>query len=227
MTPVVVLTNRRDKYLPNALASLAEHVSGWDELVIVDDTGDDQWRRGLLGEADAVVGVASEPAGYTRAMQTVWRVGRDFGQSAFFLEEDFTFLRPVELRTLQTLLVAYPRLTQIALQRAPWYRTEHRRGLLAAQRRRVDQERSMAGRPATTWRDHGSHIEHDAGFTGNPSLIAAHAFGIDWPDTAWSETAMGDELIEAGFTFAWYGQEGDPPHVAHQGSERAVHSTGY
>jgi len=225
--PVVVLTNRRDLYLPQALASLNSHVSGFGEVVIVDDSGDKGWRDRLASDADTMVTVADQPAGYTRAMKTLWRVGADLGGPVFMLEEDFTFRLPVNLRDLAIVLTGYPKLAQIALQRAPWYPVERRLGVLAAQRRRVDRERRIKGRRETTWRQQPHHVEHDAGFTGNPSLISPRAFEVAWPDCDWSETAMGDRLVEAGFRFGWYGREGDAPHVEHVGGERAEHSAGY
>jgi len=225
--PVVVLTNRRERYLPAALDSLHRNVTGLGEVVIVDDSGDQDWRERLAGDADSVVAVADQPAGYTRAMQTLWRVGADLGGPVFMLEEDFTFRLPINLRDLATVLTGYPKLAQVALQRAPWYPVELRRGVLAAQRRRVDRERRIKGQPPTTWRQQPHHVEHDAGFTGNPSLISPRAFETEWPDCDWSETAMGDRLVEAGFRFGWYGREGDAPHVEHVGGERAEHSAGY
>ncbi len=218
------LSNRKDLYVRDALASLRKHVAGATEVVVVDDSGDARWRRRLAAEQDVpVVPVPCGPAGYTAAMRFVWGL---FAERVFFLEEDFTFVRDVDLAELHAVLDAHPRLAQVALQRAPWYRNEPA-GVIAAQRRRVDRERTRAGAPRSRWIHHADHVEHNAGWTGNPSLIAAAAFTVDWPDVAWSETAMGERLAEHGHTSAWFGREGDPPHVEHHGRRRAAHSSGY
>jgi hypothetical protein len=203
-------------------------VAGWDRLLVVDDSGDPEWRAELRRWDVTVFAVADQPAGYTAAMRRVWDLGPQYSNGrVFFLEEDFVFTRPVDLDDLHAVLDAHPQLAQVALQRAPWFRSEHRTGVLPAQRMRVDRERAALGRPGTTWTLHADCIEHDAGFTGNPSLIAAAAFDVPWPAAEWSETAMGQALTAAGLTSAWYGREGDPPHVEHRGRDRAEHSGGY
>lgn len=225
MTTVAVLTNRRDLYIHGALRSLREHVTGWDRVVVFDDSGDDAWRNRLCDSEDVtVVPVAPRPAGYTAAMRRIWSATTG---SLFLLEEDFRFTRPVNLTDLHTVLDGNPRLAQVALQRPPWYRNERRAGVIPAQRARIDAERAAAGRPPTQWTRHATHLEHTAGVTCNPALWSAAAFTADWPNTAWSETAMGDQLLAAGFTAAYYGHEGDAPHVEHVGATRAETSGGY
>lgn len=228
MTTVVILSNRRDLYVHDAIASAREHLSGATRIVVVDDTGDPAWRDHLAATERLVVQpVADQPAGYTAAMRHIWSLYATTRARIFFLEEDFTFTRDVDLVFLHAILDAYPRLAQIALQREPWYGNEHRAGVLRAQRERVNRERRAAGRPATAWTDHADFVEHNAGFTGNPSLISAAALAVDWPNVEWSETAMGDQLIHAGMTFGWYGRHGATPHTRHNGRHRADHSHGY
>lgn len=225
MTLVICLTNRRDTYVRNALTSLREHVTGYSDLLVVDDSGDPQWRAELADDAHIdVVPVADQPAGYTSAMRAIWNHAA--GTYLFLLEEDFTIDRPVNLAYLQHLLDSSPQLAQIALQRGPWYCNERRIGVLAAQRNRVDCIRRAEGRPLTTWTAHPTHVEHTAGITCNPSLWSPSALETEWPDTHWSEEAMGNKLLERGLTSAWLGQEGDQ-HVTHHGRHRAPQSFGY
>lgn len=224
MTPVIVLSNRKNLYLPGCLASIREHLTGWDWLAVVDDSGDDAWRRGP--DVDMVVSVGDRPCGYTQAMRTVWKYAA--GDRFMLIEEDFRLLHPVDLAELHAVLDAHPQLAQVALQRGPWYPNEQRAGsVLQAQRERVDRDRAKAGRPPTVWTVHSDCVEHDAGVTCNPALWSARATEHDWPDVAWSEEAMGDQLLTAGLSSAWFGRDGDRPHVEHVGSVRAEHSTGY
>lgn len=227
MTLVIALSNRRDLYLPDALASLQQHVTGWDDLVIVDDSGDEDWRD-QLETKHKVVRVDDTPAGYTAAMRTVWAVARMYAGPFFFLEEDFRFVRPVDLAQLQSILDGNQQLAQLALRRAPWYRNERRIGVLRAQRIRVDHERRLHGRNHSRWTQHLDFVEHDAGITGNPGLWSAAALKHDWPDVEWSETAMGNQLHTAGLTSGWLGTITQADHdVEHCGHTRADHSTGY
>jgi hypothetical protein len=73
---------------------------------------------------------------------------------------------------------------------------------------------------------HADCVEHDAGVTCNPALWSTAALDHDWPDVPWSEEAMGEQLLTAGLTSAWFGREGDVL-VEHVGTQRAEHSTGY
>lgn len=221
MSVVICLTNRRDLYVRDALTSLRRHVTGWDRLVLVDDSGDADWRTRLAEQAE-VVHPDEHPAGYTAAMRTVWDVARTAGGRFFLLEEDFRFTADVDLTGLHAVLDDDPSLAQIALRRAPWYPSEHRHGLTGAQFRRVGRQRGRPVRSAQT----ATHLRHDAGITGNPSLWSTSALTHDWPDVAWSETAMGERLRAAGLLSAWYGQEGDI-HVEHVGSQRSDTSGGY
>lgn len=223
MLPAVVLTNRRDLYLPGTLASLAGQVAGVGQTVIVDDSGDEAWRDRLRA-SHRVVPVAPEPAGYTRAMQTVWSVCRSLAGPVFLVEEDWAFLRRVDLARLADVLNEHRNMAQVALLREPWYPIEKRLGLIQAQRRRVDRDHARRHLLRTRWWTHPWGVEHTAGITCNPALWSPRAFEHDWPDEPWSEGVMGERLVAAGMTSGWYGRE---PYTRHTGAERAKHSAGY
>jgi hypothetical protein len=235
MTLAIVLSNRHSLYLPAALASIREHVAGVSYVIVVDDSGDAAWRHELdLADGLELVRVDDEPAGYTRAMAKVWEVARTAGDRFLFVEEDFQFRRPVDLAELHTVLHHNPSLAQVALQRAPWYRNEKACGsVIKAQLERVARERgtatltpkwisgSVLAPPSLAW------VEHDAGITCNPSLWSTAVLEHDWPQVEWSETAMGDRLRDDGLISAWFGKDGDEPHVEHVGAHRSATSTGY
>lgn len=236
-TPLIVLSNRREEYLPQALLSIGEHTGEWwaPDVHIVDDSGDPAWRALLLakfGDRVTVHTVDDSPVGYTKAMQRVWALGRELDSRVFLLEEDFVFVEHFDITHLHQILDANKRLAQVALLREPWYPIESRRGVMDAQQQRVDRERKDAGRAHTTWVWHDyphTFRSHDAGFTCNPSLINAAAFDVDWPDGEQTETAMGNRLIGRDFRFAWMPLPGTR-HGAitrHVGATRATTSRGY
>ena len=213
MTDVVLLSNRRGRYLPEALASV-RHLGGVGGVTVIDDSGDPEWRRFIARDVP-LIEVADQPAGYGAAMAAVWAYGRAKGEPVFLLEEDFTIERALNLADLHAVLEADPTLTQVALQRQPWYQNEVEAGGMIA-----------AMRSGRRFEKRDGWLRHDAGFTGNPSLIATQSFHFDWPQVAWSEMAMSNRLRAAGLAFAYFGEEGEE-YVTHHGSERAETSHGY
>lgn len=214
--PAIVLTNGRAciiRSLPSALGSVA----GIGSVTIVDDSGNPEYRAWLAEEfpGHTIVPVADEAAGYWRAMQTVWALAAGTSH-VFFVEDDFTFNRPVDLAELAAVLDAYDHLTQIALLRQPWFHNEHNHGglieALEAQGQAFEQRTD----------GHRSWIEHRACFTGNPSLIPARTLAQPWPEGAWSESRFGRQLFKnRAARGAYWGRRGDPPAVTHIGHERA------
>jgi hypothetical protein len=198
---VIVLTNRKNRYLPTVLDAFHEHVTGWDDLIFVDDSGDHAWRMSLAEDTGRLVfPVGDAPSGYTKAMQAVLEVARGQAGPVFLLEEDWLILQDVDLRDLAATLAADSNLAQVRLARGPFFKVEKRRGV------------------AATW--------WPSMWTCNPSLIASSTFDTDWPIGLWSEEAFGHALLEKGATFAVHGDE-KHPIVEHIGLDRADTSGGY
>lgn len=216
--PILVLTNGRRDCIARTIPSIYEHLDGAGDMVIVDDSGNPDYRAWLADTfPDALVtAVAPEAAGYWRAMRVVWAIARDSGSpSAVLWEDDFVLNAPVDLADLQHVLDAHPYLTQISLLRQPWWPNEHEHGgligALEAQGQ-VFEERTD-----------GQHwwTEHRACFTGNPSLIPRRTFAHDWPEGAWSESRFGRLLFtEPAARGAYWGRRSDPPRVEHIGHQR-------
>lgn len=215
---VIVLSNRKNLYLPQALTSLARNLRGHEPPIrIVDDSGDSSWRWDLEIDGYTVMPTGDRPVGYAQAMRCVWELARTLGTDVFFFEEDFTLDRPLDLADLRGILDQDATLTQVALQRQPWYENEKREGGVIAAIR-------VQG---PTFEDRGSWIRHNAGFTGNPSLIARQTFeDFTWPDPPWSEAGISRAMRERGKRFAYYGQEKEL-YITHHGHQRAPSSTGY
>ena len=216
--PIVVLTNGRRDCITQSIPSIHKYLSGFGDMVIVDDSGDKDYRAWLAAEfPDALItAVAAEPAGYWRAMRTVWGIARGSGADAVWLaEDDFVLLDEVDMTCLDRLLDEQSHLTQIALLRGPWWPNEHEHGGLIPA---LEQQ----GQTFTEHTD-GRHwwIEHRACFTGNPTLIPARTFAHDWPEGAWSESRFGRLLFaDPNARGAYWGRRSDPPRVEHIGHQR-------
>ncbi|MEU0937601.1 hypothetical protein [Embleya sp. NPDC005971] len=215
--PLIVLTNGRRDCLEQTMRAVRRHLHGVAHVTIVDDTGDADHRAWLSDTftADVVPVDPDAPAGYWRAMRTVWGIAAGERAIAFW-EDDFVLETHVDLDALTAVLDTHPYLTQIALLRQPWFGNERTAGglieALEAQGNefveRIDGERA--------W------IEHRACFTGNPSVIPAATLAHPWPDGAWSESRFGRDLFADPTTRgAYWGRRADPPRVRHIGHQRA------
>jgi hypothetical protein len=216
--PIIVLTNGRRDCIAQTIPSIHKHLSGVGDMVIVDDSGNTDYRAWLAAEfPDALVtAVAPEPAGYWRAMRTVWAIARGSGADAVWLaEDDFVLLDDIDVTCLDRVLDEHEYLTQIALRRQPWFGNEIAHGgMLEA----LEAQGQTFGE--TTDRKH-YWIEHRATFTGNPTLIPRRTFERDWPEGAWSESRFGRLLFADPLARgAYWGRRGDPPRVEHIGHER-------
>lgn len=216
--PILVLTNGRRDCIARTIPSIHDHLTGAGDMVVVDDSGDADYRTWLaetFPEA-LVTAVAPSPAGYWKAMRVVLAIARDSGADAFWLaEDDFRLLADVDVACLEGVLDENPHLTQMALLRQPWWPNEREHGgligALEAQGQ-VFEERTD-----------GEHwwIEHRACFTGNPSLIPARTFAHDWPEGAWSESRFSRLLFaDPAARGAYWGRRSGPPRVEHIGHQR-------
>ena len=187
MTPVLVGTYRKRTHIEACLRSLDANLTGFDELVFIDDSGDPEHSE-WLAQYGKVVEVGRR--GYTAAMLSMCQAAN--GRACFVMEEDFTLTAKVALASLHEILWYRPYLAQIALLRGPHFPIEHRCGglieALAAGGHRFDTVRGV--------------IEHTATFTCNPSLWRADVFARGWPLGYYSEELKRDALIAAGYRFA-------------------------
>lgn len=188
---LVILTNRRRRYLPDTLKRIQEMVTGWDALTIVDDSGDARWRATLAREYSTaeIVPAAAEPAGYTTAMRTV--VAHMHGDVVAFWEEDFRPTEHIDLHTLAGILDRRPWLAQVALLRQPWYANEVAAGGVI----------EALQQDGTRFVNRRGVIEHRAFFTCNPSVWRRSVYESGWPNVPWSENAKRDQLRSAGYRF--------------------------
>lgn len=185
---VIVGTYRKQRHIRSCLRSLRQYVVGISDLVFVDDSGDERNAAWLSSYGRVVTTGAS---GYNVAMNAACEAAE--GEMAFWVEEDFTFLSPVSLDEIATQLWHRPHLAQIALLRGPWFPIEHTHGGLI----------EALQHKGHTFTEVSGLIEHCATFTGNPSVWRGDVWASGWPKGRWSEDRKRDELITAGYRFAY------------------------
>ena len=122
---LIVISNRRDTYLEQALCSIVEFVSGVTDVTVIDDSGDHDFRQ-RLSKTYRCVAVGKTPVGYRGAVAKAFSIAR--GSHFMLWEEDFVAVSDVNVRDMARCLDARPHLAQLALMRQPWYEPELRAG---------------------------------------------------------------------------------------------------
>lgn len=190
-TALLLISDGRDEYLRQTMASALEMLPTFDDLIHVDDAAHELGFDGAVRE------------GWARALATDCT-------HIFWLEQDFTFRRYVDVAAMLKVLDAFPYLAQIALLRQPWNDAERRAGGVVEQHpdsyTRVEWE-------DLTWR------EHRRFFTTNPCLVPRWVLERGWPAGSESEGRFGCDLFasrEDVRSAFW----GDCVWVDHIGAER-------
>ena len=211
-TPLIILSHRKDQYLPETLASIRLNLIGDYYPVVVDDSGDEEHRDWLSQQANLpVFSVAGgRNAGYLEAMERVWEVAtfwcKDQQEETFlFWEEDFLLTRPVHLDRVQGVLTAHSNLAQLNFQRQAVYNIERRLGYMESHQRRGYNLHRLTHK-STPW------VSRTRPFTTNPGLFHRGILEVEWPSreeadevTGGAEPAMSVRLERSGWLFGWYG----------------------
>jgi hypothetical protein len=206
----------RSGYLRKSLASLVKQVSGpITQRVIYSDWGDQRLDdlRAIGEPFGFYVAGPSEHLGYTGSMKAMWRylAKRAKGVYVFQAEDDFLFLKPVDLRAMILALEENPQLAQLALLRQAAYPREFENG-------------GILGWPETEFTSAGSngrtHLEHRLFWTQNPSLYRRTVTATPWPSGRSSERLFGDALAkDPAVRFGLWGS--GEPWLKHIGAVRA------
>lgn len=204
---VVVTHGRRDciaQSIPSALAHL--HGLPIVRRIISDDSGDadyQAWLRLTFPDFDIVTGKHGGFAANTiRGRQAAIASGQPW---VFWLEDDFTFNRPVDMAAMAHILEERPHVTQMALRRQAWFPAELRVGGFIEQH-------------PEAYTDFDGWMEHQLFFTTNPhltrrSILVEH----EWPSRAGSEMAFSRTLLVGDRTAGYWGTRHDEPWVHHFG----------
>jgi hypothetical protein len=212
---------RRDcitQTIPSALSHLQGPVDG---RIIHDDSGDAGYRRwlGVTFPDFEIVGTPTRQ-GFAGAYASAWRhLSRLPYRWVFATEDDFVFLRPVDLAAVAGVMAPRPHLTQMALRRQPCNAAEHAAGgVVELNPGAYIQMHDYAGR---AW------LEHQQFWTTNPALYRRSLCGTGWPVGANSEGQFTHRLLAHGTPevaggAAWFGYWGAKSsgvwvqHIGHQ-----------
>ncbi len=205
----------RREYLVRSLASFEEQVTGpIVQRVIYDCWGDPEIRAELQELAPAgwyVAGPDARPD-FTGSMSAMWRYlsRRAKGEYVLQVEDDFEYIRPVELEPMIAVLRHEPHLAQMALLRDACYPDERDTVAIG----------NILGwpRPAFTFRE--GWFEHRQFFTLNPSLFRTSLTERPWPMGHHSETLFGKGLLRDPRVRCAFWGEGDE-WIRHLGTVRA------
>lgn len=187
-------------------------------LVVISDRGDlylPDCLRSVAVNVDysfgftTVVDDREHRLGMAGAVREGW--GRALAAGCDFVlhwEEDFLAAGPVDLDDLVAVLDRAPYLAQVVLKRQPWSPEEHAAGGI------------IECNPDDYTQDDGGWVEHERIFSLNPCLIPRNVLELGWPDG--NEAEFTRMCLDAGYSFAFYGDRLDPPRVLHVGAERSA-----
>jgi hypothetical protein len=226
MIGLIVITNGRDDYLKETIASFENMVDGDIGVrLLYDDTGDQAHVRRMVERWGDRFHVAPSREsirvrGFGGAIGYCWDWIRGWNVSStddpvthvFHLEDDFTFNRPVNLDHLARILDRHRYLAQLALRRQP-----------------VNEHERTAGGVVECWPDeyveveHADHVwlEHRLFWTTNPSLYRASFCDIGWPVSSASEQIFtGLMRQDPAVRFGYWGARDSGEWVRHIGEQR-------
>lgn len=200
MIALLVMTDGRDGYLAQAMESMHYLTGGITRRVLHDDTGDIQHRQHLARAYPQwdVIGTPGR-SGFGGAYRHAydWLALHATEPYVFSTEDDFEFIRAVELDAMVTVLDTNRRLTQLALRRQPWNPQEQAAGGIVEQH----------PRDYLDCRDYRGNywLEHRRFHTTNPSLLRRSLIREHpWPTVPHSEgvfsaAVFADHTARAGY----------------------------
>lgn len=197
MIVAAFISDREDLYLPECQRSFWNNVPAG--IIKYWNTVDD--RHHELGMAGAV--------------QKAWQWACDIGAKFLFhCEEDFRFDQPIPVGAMRRILDNNPHLAEVVLKRQPWSAEEHAAG---GQIETNPAAYTQCSAGVLAW------VEHQTLFSLNPCLLPRRTFELGWPAGplgVGNESGMTKKCLDAGMSFAYYGQKDDPPRCTHVGHIR-------
>lgn len=216
MILAIIMTDGRQHCFKKTIRSLIRNVSGFDHVLINDDSGSTSysaWLATRYGAVDATIFSSHERSGFGGAIQNAWRESKKLKPDYIFhLEDDFTFNKPIDLAEMSKVLDDNPYLMQLALRRQPWNEQEKEAGGIVE-----------ANPYAFTEKTDGEHtwLEHREFFTTNPSLYRASLTQRGWPGGANSEGKFSIGLLsDHNAKCGYWGSKDSGEWVTHIGDER-------
>lgn len=235
MIALLVMTDGR-AYVHDTIRSAEENLVGAtiSERWIHDDSGRPE-HTARLRAAFPEYRVVATPgrSGFGGAIRSAWNMLRTDSTApyVFHLEDDFTFVRPVQLADMIGVLQLAPELLQLALRRQPWNDQERAAGGIVEQHpdAYTECEHVITDDGCTEAKWSASWLEHRLFFTTNPSIYHRELYRWnDWPTGANSEGRFSHQLLNRygpRARFGFFGSRASGEWVHHIGAERV--GTGY
>lgn len=228
---LVIIGDGRDNYLRQCVTSLRYLDGPIVENWMYDDTGDQTYRDHLARRYPGFWHINGGPRqGCAGAFQQVWRQVRQntTARFIFLVEQDFVFIRPIDLYGMADLLDAHPYLAEVALRRQPWNHVEMAAGGIIEAH--PDWYRDMTDDAGRQW------LEQSAFFTTNCPLFRTSLLDVPWPGSqpgCYSEGLFHHQLMTSGtpevpsdqVAYAYWGARDSGIWVEHIGHQRI--GTGY
>ncbi len=229
---LLIVTDGRDDYLAQCVASLALLSGPVTEWWMYDDTGDPLYRADLAARYPTWTHIDGGPRqGCAGAIRSAWATlrARSTARFVFHLEQDFALRRPVDLADLARLLDDHPELAQVALRRQPCNQVEREHGGVVESHPDWYTDRS----------DGRYHwLEHRSFWTCNPCLYRQGLLALGWPEHVpgrYSEDTFHRRLLAEGtplvrgelVRYAYWGARDSGVWVEHIGHARHVRAMGY
>lgn len=216
----LMMTDGRTGYLHRAVESMHHLHGDISRRILHDDTGDYDHRRDLARRYPdwQVIGTPGR-AGFGGAYRHAydWLAHYTTQPYVWSTEDDFEYIRDVDLDAMAAVLDTHPRLTQLALRRQPWNGAELAAGGVVEQHPRDY---------ADCHDLHGRHwLEHRRFHTTNPSLIRRSLLlRHRWPtvpnsEGVFSATVFADRKARSGY----WGARDSGEWVRHIGAIRTGH----
>lgn len=201
---LVVVGDGRYGYQEQALASLRQHVPTGTFCYwrIVDDSGGES-PMAFTDDWDVIRHPSRR--GLAAAVQSAWALPSHV-EYVWHHEEDFILTEPLELDRMVKTLEANPQLAQLVLKRQPGCPSEVAAGGIIEQH-------------PDDYADRDGWVEHRRIFSLNPCLIPRRVVDLGWPVS--NEAGFTQQLVEAGWSFGFWGGRHDQPRCWHIGVERS------
>lgn len=186
-----------------------------DRAIVVDDSGDPDYRSFLRSTfPELELRAHDSRRGHAETMRDAFEIVAEVDPDlVVHVEDDFLFVKPLELEAMAKILELRPHLCQIALRRQAWYPSELRAGGIVEKAPEFYRDCSEG---ALRW------LEHRLFFTTNPTLYRRDLVDLGWPAGARSERAFARRVFADPLTrSAFFGAREEPPRVIHIGEERA------
>lgn len=206
-------TDGRDELLFRTLESAQQNLIGpITRRVVHTDAGAEhvEFLRTMLPTWEVIGG---SRLGFGGALNRAWRhVAAGDEDWVFDLEDDFVFMRPVDLAAIIDVMTAHPHVVQMALRRQPVAAVERSAGGVVEQ-----WPEAYAEIHWKEWR----WLEHRLFLTTNPALWRMERCGYGWPTVDASEALYSSQTFQNPKLRAGYwGPLSSGEAVHHIGTER-------